>query len=175
MHRPQIIFLDEPTTGLDPQSRSALWDEVSRLAKQEGATVLLTTQSLEEADALADRVGIIDHGQIVAEDTPEALKAEIGHSSIEASPADLGDLEALSRLLEGFGEPIPVDSGAAAVRLKDGTGGLAEIVRALDKEGLSVSSIQLNDPTLDDVYLEKTGRSLEGQGDSDTSSTEERR
>lgn len=168
VHEPQIIFLDEPTTGLDPQSRSALWEEVSRLAKQEGVTVLLTTQYLEEADALADRVGIIDHGHIVAEDTPEALKAEIGRSGIEATPTDSGDLEALTRLLEGFGELMPADSGAAAVRLKDGTAGLAEIVRALDREGLSISSIQLNDPTLDDVYLEKTGRSLEGQGGSDT-------
>lgn len=173
VHEPRIIFLDEPTTGLDPQSRSALWEEVSRLAKQEGVTVLLTTQYLEEADALADRVGIIDHGQIVAEDIPEALKAEIGRSSIEAAPNDPADLDALTRLLEGFGESMPADSGAAAVRLKDGAGGLAEIVRALDREGLSISSIQLNDPTLDDVYLEKTGRSLEGQGSPDGEDAEE--
>ncbi|WP_235401213.1 ATP-binding cassette domain-containing protein [Rubrobacter aplysinae] len=169
VHEPEIIFLDEPTTGLDPQSRSALWDEVSRLAKIENTTVLLTTQYLEEADALADRVGIIDHGQIVAENTPEALKAEIGRSSIEAAPSDPADLEALGRLLEDFGEPMLADSGSAAVRLEDGTSGLTEIVRALDKEGLSISSIELNEPTLDDVYLEKTGRSLEGQGDSESS------
>src|SRR5256885_15085521 len=88
VHRPSILFLDEPTTRLDPQSRSALWDEVERLATEDGVTVFLTTQYLEEADVLADRVGIIDHGKIVAEGTPAQLKAEIGHSSIEAVPAD---------------------------------------------------------------------------------------
>src|SRR5437870_10900009 len=86
VHRPRILFLDEPTTGLDPQSRSALWQEVGRLAKEEGVTVFLTTQYLEEADVLADRVGIIDHGQIVAEGTPAALKAQIGEASVEAVP-----------------------------------------------------------------------------------------
>ena len=87
VHQPRILFLDEPTTGLDPQSRSALWTEVGRLAKDEGVTVFLTTQYLEEADVLADRVGIIDHGKIVAEGTPEALKAEIGRPTVEATPA----------------------------------------------------------------------------------------
>src|SRR5918994_5022158 len=87
-HRPRILFLDEPTTGLDIQSRLALWAEVERLKRDEGVTVFLTTQYLEEADALADRVGIIDHGRIVAEGTPRALKAEIGEPSVEAVPAD---------------------------------------------------------------------------------------
>src|SRR3954470_5647941 len=87
VHRPRILFLDEPTTGLDPQSRTALWEEVARLRSQDGVTVFLTTQYLEEADVLADRVGIIDHGKIVAEGTPAQLKAEIGRSSIEAVPA----------------------------------------------------------------------------------------
>src|SRR5213079_2386274 len=88
VHRPRILFLDEPTTGLDPQSRSALWEEVERLSSEDGVTVFLTTQYLEEADVLADRVGIIDHGKIVAEGTPDQLKAHIGRSSIEAEPAD---------------------------------------------------------------------------------------
>ena len=88
VHRPRILFLDEPTTGLDPQSRNALWGEVGRLAKEEGVTVFLTTQYLEEADVLADRVGIIDHGHIVAEGTPPALKAEIGRPTVEVVPAD---------------------------------------------------------------------------------------
>src|SRR3954463_7821174 len=93
VHRPRILFLDEPTTGLDPQSRSALWSEVGRLAKEDGVTVFLTTQYLEEADVLADRVGIIDRGRIVAEGTPAALKAEVGESTIEAVPADAAQLE----------------------------------------------------------------------------------
>src|SRR5439155_6370633 len=88
VHQPRILFLDEPTTGLDIQSRTALWAEVSRLAREEGVTVFLTTQYLEEADVLADRVGIIDHGRIVAEGTPEALKAEVGRPTVEAVPAD---------------------------------------------------------------------------------------
>src|SRR5207245_8020146 len=88
VHAPRILFLDEPTTGLDPQSRAALWEEVARLARDEGVTVFLTTQYLEEADVLADRVGIIDRGRIVAEGTPERLKAEISSSTVEALPAN---------------------------------------------------------------------------------------
>src|SRR3954469_10971510 len=88
VHRPRVLFLDEPTTGLDPQSRSALWTEVARLAREDGVTVFLTTQYLEEADVLADRVGIIDHGRIVAEGTPAELKAEVGRPTVEATPAD---------------------------------------------------------------------------------------
>ena len=166
VHNPQILFLDEPTTGLDPQSRSALWDEVRRLARDEGVTVFLTTQYLEEADVLADRVGIIDSGKIVAEDTSAALKAEVGRPSIEARPANPDDLDAVMRALEQFGEGISASSdGAAAVRLNDGTAGLADVVRALDRKDLGVASLELNEPSLDDVYLAKTGRKLEGAGD----------
>src|SRR3954467_10978102 len=104
VHNPRILFLDEPTTGLDPQSRSALWEEVERLSSEDGVTVFLTTQYLEEADVLADRVGIIDHGKIVAGGPPAELKAEIGRSSIEAVPAEEGDRERLARVLERFGE-----------------------------------------------------------------------
>jgi ABC-2 type transport system ATP-binding protein len=159
-HRPRILFLDEPTTGLDPQSRSALWDEVVRLKRDEGVTVFLTTQYLEEADLLADRVGIIDHGRIVAEGTPAALKAEIGRPTIEALPADGTDSRALEEILGRFGELQPSTAGAA-VRL-DGQGDLAEIVRALDSAQLRVADLHLHAPTLDDVFLAKTGRSLEG-------------
>src|SRR5918992_2644516 len=100
LHRPTILFLDEPTTGLDPQSRSALWVEVARLAREDGVTVFLTTQYLEEADVLAGRVGIIDFGRIVAEGTPGALKAEIGRPSVEAIPAEATDRVAVARTLE---------------------------------------------------------------------------
>jgi ABC-2 type transport system ATP-binding protein len=165
VHEPRILFLDEPTTGLDPQSRSALWAEVSRLARDEGVTVFLTTQYLEEADALADRVGIIDRGKIVAEGTPEELKAEIGRPGVEATPADPGDRTAVVRVLGRFGEEIPSQPDAVAVRLDRGAGDLTDVVRALDAEGLRVSNLRLDEPSLDDVFLEKTGRSLEGAGD----------
>ena len=159
-HRPRILFLDEPTTGLDPQSRSALWDEVVRLKRDEGVTVFLTTQYLEEADVLADCVGIIDHGRIVAEGTPAALKAEIGRPTIEALPADGTANEALEQVLARFGELQPSTAGVA-VRL-DGKGDLADVVRALDAARLDVADLSLHAPTLDDVFLAKTGRSLEG-------------
>jgi ABC-2 type transport system ATP-binding protein len=164
VHRPQILFLDEPTTGLDVQSRTALWSEVSRLASDEGVTVFLTTQYLEEADVLADRVGIIDHGRIVAEGSPAALKAEVGRPTLEAIPSDPADLERTAAVLVRFGEPVSSTKGTA-VRLNDGRVGLAEVVRALDSEGLRSENIQLHAPSLDDVFLAKTGRSLEGAGD----------
>jgi ABC-2 type transport system ATP-binding protein len=162
VHEPSILFLDEPTTGLDPQSRSALWAEVGRLAKEEGVTVFLTTQYLEEADVLADCVGIIDHGRIVAEGTPAALKAEIGRPSVEAVPADPDDREAVGLTLAGFGQLQPGSPRGVSVRLRDGEEALADIVRGLDSEGLHVEHLQLHAPTLDDVFLAKTGRSLEG-------------
>lgn len=165
IHRPRVLFLDEPTTGLDPQSRSAIWREVRRLAREEGVTVFLTTQYLEEADSLADRVGIIDHGHIVAEGTPSALKAEIGRPSVEAVAADPSDEPALAQVLSQFGEVVPAASnGAAAVRLAHGTTDLAEIVRMIDSKGLRVAELNLHAPTLDDVFLAKTGHSLEGSG-----------
>jgi ABC-2 type transport system ATP-binding protein len=159
-HRPRILFLDEPTTGLDPQSRSALWDEVVRLKRDEGVTVFLTTQYLEEADLLADRVGIIDHGRIVAEGTPASLKAEIGRPTVEALPANGTETAALEGILERFGELQPSTTGVA-VRL-DGQGDLADVVRALDSAHVRVADLHLHAPTLDDVFLAKTGRSLEG-------------
>ncbi len=165
VHRPRILFLDEPTTGLDPQSRSALWEEVGRLAADRGVTVFLTTQYLEEADVLADRVGIIHKGRIVAEGTPEALKAEIGRPSVEAIPANPGEHDAVAEALGRFGEEIPAQPGAVAVRLDHGAGDLTDVVRALDGENLKVSNLRLDEPSLNDVFLEKTGRSLEGAGE----------
>jgi ABC-2 type transport system ATP-binding protein len=165
VHRPRILFLDEPTTGLDPQSRSALWSEVSRLARDEGVTVFLTTQYLEEADVLADRVGIIDRGKIVAEDTPEALKAEIGRPSVEATPIEPNERDAVARVLVRFGDELPSQPETVAVRLDQGAGDLADVVRALDRENLRVRNLRLEEPSLNDVFLAKTGRSLEGAGD----------
>jgi len=161
IHDPAILFLDEPTTGLDPQSRTALWEEVARLAREEGVTVFLTTQYLEEADVLADRVGIIDHGHIVAEGTPAQLKAEIGKPTVEVVPEQPQELERLRGLLARFGTETASRPGAHAVQL-DGHGALPEVIRALDLEGLRAEQINLHQPTLDDVFLAKTGRSLEG-------------
>jgi ABC-2 type transport system ATP-binding protein len=160
-HRPRILFLDEPTTGLDIQSRTALWEEVASLAA-DGVTVFLTTQYLEEADALANRVGIIDHGKIVAEGTPAALKAEIGRPTVEAVPRDPSEQERMVAVLARFGEPAGAAPKGAAVRLAGGESELAEVVRALDAEGIAIEHLQLHAPSLDDVFLTKTGRSLEG-------------
>jgi ABC-2 type transport system ATP-binding protein len=167
VHGPRILFLDEPTTGLDPQSRSAVWDEVSGLARRDGVTVFLTTQYLEEADVLANRVGIIDHGRIVAEGTPGELKAQIGRPTVEAVPSDPGQREAAADVLRRFGEGCPTapDGQAVAVRLRGGEANLAEVVRALDAKGIAVDNLQLHQPTLNDVFLAKTGRSLEGAGE----------
>jgi ABC-2 type transport system ATP-binding protein len=161
IHDPSILFLDEPTTGLDPQSRTALWEEVGRLARDEGVTVFLTTQYLEEADVLADRVGIIDHGKIVAEGTPAQLKAEIGKPTVEVVPEVSSDLERLRELLGHFGEETKARPGAFAVQM-NGHGDLPAVIRALDTENVRAAEINLHQPTLDDVFLAKTGRSLEG-------------
>jgi ABC-2 type transport system ATP-binding protein len=161
IHDPQVLFLDEPTTGLDPQSRAALWEEVGRLSREDGVTVFLTTQYLEEADVLADRVGIIDHGHIVAEGTPAQLKAEVGKPTVEVVPESPDELERLRDLLRRFGAETAARPGAFAVQL-DGHGELPEVIRALDTENLRAAQINLHQPSLDDVFLAKTGRTLEG-------------
>src|SRR5438067_673678 len=166
VHRPRMLFLDEPTTGLDVQSRAALWDEVRRLAG-DGVTVFLTTQYLEEADMLADRLGIIHRGRIVAEGTPAELKATIGRPSVEAIPEQPAEHARLAGVLRRFGEETPASGGGVAVRLQEGVSDLAEIVRALDAEGVRIADLRLHAPTLDDVFLAKTGRSLEGAGEAD--------
>jgi len=162
VHGPRILFLDEPTTGLDVQSRTSLWDEVARLANDEGVTVFLTTQYLEEADSLADRVGIIDVGRIVAEGTPDALKAEIGRPTVEAAPLERDDIERMGAVLRRFGSPQRAERNHLAVRLDEGSAELADVVRALDAEGIPVRELEIHAPTLDDVFLAKTGRRLEG-------------
>jgi ABC-2 type transport system ATP-binding protein len=170
VHDPRVLFLDEPTTGLDIQSRTALWDEVARLAAEDGVTVFLTTQYLEEADALADRVGIIDHGSIVAEGTPAELKAEIGRPTVEAVPRDPALLERTAAVLSRFGECPETDREGAAVQLAGGESELAEVVRALDAEGIAIERLNLHAPSLDDVFLAKTGRSLEGADEAEAES-----
>jgi ABC-2 type transport system ATP-binding protein len=162
LHGPRVLFLDEPTTGLDIQSRSALWDEVAHLSRDDGVTVFLTTQYLEEADQLADRIAIIDHGKLVAEGTPQALKAEVGRPTVVVIPADHAERSRAAELLDRFGELVPGSPNGAAVRLDDGGEELANIVRAFDSAGVKVANLELHAPSLDDVFLAKTGRSLEG-------------
>ena len=163
IHEPDVLFLDEPTTGLDPVSRITLWDEVRRL-KSEGTTVFLTTQYLEEADQLADRVGIISKGKIVAEGTPAQLKAEVGVPHLDITFADEDhDIDLATRVVARFGDHRPASQDChLSVALPDGARGVAAVVRALDEAGLQIASLELQQPTLDDVFVEKTGRHLEG-------------
>ena len=160
VHEPRVLFLDEPTTGLDPTSRIAIWEEV-RALNDEGTTVFLTTQYLEEADQLADRVGIIDDGRMAAEGTPVSLKAEVGRPHLEVVVA--GDGHGPAReVLSRFGAMQPDRDRVLIVSLEHGAVDVAPIVRALDDAGLAVESLDLKRPTLDDVFVAKTGRHLEG-------------
>jgi len=162
IHAPDVLFLDEPTTGLDPVSRITLWDEVRRL-RDEGTTVFLTTQYLEEADQLADRVGIINAGRIVAEGTPAQLKAEVGRPHLDLTLTDDADLHRAREVLAQFGDTRPPAEGChLSVAVAGGATEIAPVVRALDDAGFMVASLELVQPTLDDVFVEKTGRHLEG-------------
>ncbi len=171
VHSPRILFLDEPTTGLDPQSRTDIWNEVALMRREAGVTVFLTTQYLEEADVLADRVGIIDSGKIVAEGTPADLKAEIGRPSIHAIPRTEDDRPKIAEFLAQFGEPL-ASTRDVAVRLREGLG-LTDIVRAVDANGVDIADLELHAPTLDDVFLAKTGRTLEGAAEEAESAKQE--
>jgi ABC-2 type transport system ATP-binding protein len=159
VHNPQLLFLDEPTTGLDPQSRARVWDEVRRMHDR-GTTVFLTTHYLDEADALCDRVAIIDHGKIVAEGTPDELKREIAGDIVTLSVS--GDqhraLDALKD--QPFVREAGVEEGAVRLYVDRGEEAMPTILRVLDSAGLQLLTIGLHRPSLDDVFLRKTGRSL---------------
>ena len=160
IHEPTVLFLDEPTTGLDPMSRMALWEEIRRL-NGEGTTVLLTTQYLEEADQLADRVAIIDRGRIVREGAPEALKAGVGSPTLFVRVG--ADQEsAASEVLARFGELRPTAEGMLGVGLSGGAGEVSSVVRSLDDDGIAFDQLELSAPSLDDVFAEATGHRLEG-------------
>ncbi len=160
IHSPQLVFLDEPTTGLDPQSRSNLWDHIRALRSDLGTTVFLTTHYLEEADALCDRVLIIDNGRIIASGAPEELKRQISGDVVTLSVT--GDMAVAEQKLAA--EPgvrdIAVDGRAIRLSVEQGEEALPGLLRVLDGAGLSLTSIQLARPTLDDVFLTLTGRSL---------------
>jgi ABC-2 type transport system ATP-binding protein len=163
VHSPHVLFLDEPTTGLDPASRLTIWDEVRRI-NAGGATVFLTTQYLEEADKLCDRLAIIDNGRIVAEGTPEQLKAEMGHDVVSVS-VEGGDVAATEAALAGLPglERVVAEADALALYVEDGAGSIAEIVRRLELRQIRAGAITVARPSLDDVFLKATGRRLEGQ------------
>jgi ABC-2 type transport system ATP-binding protein len=160
VHEPRVLFLDEPTTGLDPVSRKTIWEEV-RALNDEGTTVFLTTQYLEEADQLADNVGIIDSGKIVAEGTPESLKAQIGHPHIQLQLAE-GSVAEAEEVCARIGKLLPPQDGKTVlVEVENGAADIPRTVRALDEAGIAVESLELVRPTLDDVFVAKTGHHLE--------------
>lgn len=165
IHDPGVLFLDEPTTGLDPISRKVLWDEVRALNKA-GTTVFLTTQYLEEADTLADRVGIINEGRIVAEDTPAALKAAAGTNRLELTIRDADQQALAERVLARHGELLEPRPGTShLLQLPPGERRITPYVLELDQAGVTVEHIDLLEPTLDDVFLMRTGTRLEQDED----------
>jgi ABC-2 type transport system ATP-binding protein len=160
IHQPTVLFLDEPTTGLDPMSRLTLWEEVRRL-NREGTTVMLTTQYLEEADQLADRIAIIDHGKIVREGKPADLKASVGAPTLIIN-TNIDQAEKANAVLSTFGDLRPGAEGALGVGLRGGASQVTEVVRKLDEAGVHVQHLEINEPSLDDVFAEATGYRLEG-------------
>ena len=161
VHDPKLVFLDEPTTGLDPQARANLWVHISDLRTKLGSTVFLTTHYLDEADALCDRILVIDHGSIVASDTPDALKREVSGDLVTITVADAVDAgrtaEILDRVADGG---ATVDGRVVTARVRDGGTAMPDLVRAIDSASVSLDSIDVRRPTLDDVFLTMTGRSL---------------
>ncbi len=162
IHNPEVLFLDEPTTGLDPVSRAKVWEEVRRLNHELGMTIFLTTQYLEEADALADRVGIIDHGRIVAEGTPEELKRSIGSDVVLVK---VDDVETARRVVASVPGVTGVEALGDEVKAStaDGPGTVSPIAVALAGAGVRVKALTLREPTLDDVFLTLTGNRLQGE------------
>ena len=160
IHQPTVLFLDEPTTGLDPMSRMSLWEEVRRL-NNEGTTVMLTTQYLEEADQLADRIAIIDAGKIVREGKPQDLKAGVGFPTLLITvPVD--QTERAKAVLATFGDMRPTAEGSLGVGLRGGADVVTDVVRKLDEASVRVQHLEINEPSLDDVFAEATGHRLEG-------------
>jgi ABC-2 type transport system ATP-binding protein len=160
IHQPTVLFLDEPTTGLDPMSRLTLWEEVRRL-NNEGTTVMLTTQYLEEADQLADRIAIIDKGRIVREGRPQDLKAGVGFPTLLISVGK-NHTDAARSVLAEFGEPRPTAEGTLGVGLRGGAQMVTDVVRRLDDASIPLIHLEVNEPSLDDVFAEATGHRLEG-------------
>ena len=159
MHKPSLLFLDEPTTGLDPQSRAHMWDEVRHL-RDSGTTVFLTTHYLEEADALCDRLAIIDHGKIVAEGTPDALKREVAGDVVTLGVNGAHDRALQLLRPQDFVREANEENGAVRLYVDHGEVAMPAILRLLDGAGIAIASLSLTRPSLDDVFLRQTGRSL---------------
>ena len=158
---PPVLFLDEPTTGLDPRSRLALWDVIESLVAH-GTTVLLTTQYLDEADRLADRIAVIDHGVVIAEGTSADLKAQVGGERLEVRLADRTRGEAAAKALASLADGGPsLEDGTICIPIRQRRGAIAEAVHLLDEAGLAVDDIEVRSPTLDDVFMELTGHAAE--------------
>ncbi len=160
IHEPSVLFLDEPTTGLDPMSRISLWEEIRRL-NHDGTTVMLTTQYLEEADQLAKRIAIIDNGVIVRKGRPAELKAEVGSPTLFVT-VDEPSHQIATEVLATYGELRPSPEGTLGVGLTDGPSAVSTVVRDLDDAGITVRNLELHEPSLDDVFAEATGHRLEG-------------
>jgi ABC-2 type transport system ATP-binding protein len=173
--QPQVLFLDEPTTGLDPRSRLALWETIETLVG-EGTTVLLTTQYLDEADRLADQIAVIDHGKVIAEGTSDELKDRVGGERLEVSLEDPAQAEAAVRVLVPMSDEPPVADGALVrVAIRERTGSIVRAVQLLNQAGVGVDDLVIRRPTLDDVFLTLTGHAAEetaedGQGDGEGTS-----
>jgi ABC-2 type transport system ATP-binding protein len=162
VHDPKLIFLDEPTTGLDPQARANLWQHISSLRSDRGATIFLTTHYLDEADALCDRILVIDHGVLVASDTPEALKQQVSGDLVELILADGATVSRAAAALAALvpGSTADIDGLTVSLRVPHAGRELAGLLRALDRDKITLDSIEVRRPTLDDVFLTLTGRSL---------------
>ena len=166
MHRPRVLFLDEPSTGLDPEARRELWSEIARLARQDGLTVLLTTHYLDEADHLAARLAIVDAGRVVAAGTPDQLKNALGGDTIRAAlsrPADADRARAALGAIPGV-SAVAAEGGAVQARVADGAAVLPGVLAALDAAGIGLAAVGVARPSLDDVYLQHAGRSF-GEAD----------
>ena len=164
IHNPEVLFLDEPTTGLDPASRAKVWEEVQRLNHDLGMTIFLTTQYLEEADALADRVGIIDHGRIIAEGTPAELKRSIGADVVTVRVDDVAVAPPVIAALPGV-DSVEVRGDEILAATADGPANVSPIAVALAGADIRVRSLTLREPTLDDVFLTLTGQHLDVEGE----------
>jgi len=161
IHRPQVLFLDEPTTGLDPEARAELWTEIGRLAHEDGLSILLTTHYLDEADRLASQLAIVDRGRVVATGSPEELKAELRGDAIVVELSDGADtraVEAIARV-PGIGESL-VDGRSLRARAERGAAAVPAVLSALEGAGIGVASVTVSRPSLDDVYLRHTGRAF---------------